>query len=145
MYKKISKYWKSLCILYTTMIYIIVVYKIQRDFQYLLIFLYIIRCSFPIGRLKMIMRLGCSFLWGTISVHYRTVVISGAGFNGSQILSLRWEPLTSHPYESYWVSSYRPNVNPLLSASVIGALGQADGVYSNGDSAPDVVYQRPAL
>lgn len=58
---------------------------------------------------------------------------------------MQWDHLTPYDYECIWSSSYRANINSQLSASIIGPLGQSDGIYSDGGNFPESIYQRPAL
>lgn len=73
------------------------------------------------------------------------MVRSESMFTGNLELFFRWTPFTDHIYESFWTSSVRPNLNSSVAGSVIGKLGVPDGVISDGSSAPNVTFQRPAL
>lgn len=97
----------------------------------------------------MIMRLGCSLLWRTISqAHYIETAVStscssGYNCNGSVDPYMVFHAVTEKPADVWWASSIFNNTHPYH----VGKSGYfANSVHAVGTSNPGVLaHQRPAL
>lgn len=67
------------------------------------------------------------------------------GMLGNKEPYFYYKRMTSEFYESYWLSSFRTIINPLVAGTVLGPLGEPDGAAAAVIPNDFVRTQRPAL
>ncbi len=94
----------------------------------------------------MIMRLGCSFLWCTISVYNKKPASIYDAWEGPYFAPMNWNIQSGKEHEWTWLSS--PDMQRKKEAAYLAEYGNLDQAYSYHSpiTYPSVIVaQRPAL